>query len=250
MQRRRVSEPFVNDVTSWVDPRGRTLSDRIWANRGALRDAIDAILRQGIIGGESVGNIAETLLTYVSPNYARYGSGKARHAALRLAQHETRRAHSLGTRDTALMDPAGGFLRYQTSAGHAVPDECSDLAGHLGLHGRGIYPARDCPLPPRHVGCNCSVSQVGVDSTGMDAFVQDLRREYGLGIEPEGFTDAELAHYRQETQKLKDEVVVMFGAWFEQTGVVSRAQMMEPAPTVRHWVDRVTREKQQRRGGR
>lgn len=242
-----MADAFQDDTATWVDPAGRRLSERIWGNRARLRDTIDRELRAGMLAGESIDQVSERLLPYVRPSYARYGSGKARHAASRLATHETRRGHAIATQQVAVTNPTGGYLRYTTSAGHVGQDACTGYASHTEGYGRGVYPARDCPLPPIHIGCTCSVAEVGVDARGMVAFVDQLRVAYELDDPPDLSPD-ELLVFRRETQGIRDAVQLMFRAWFEQTGLVSREQLMDVSPTVADWVTRVRDEKQRRRG--
>jgi hypothetical protein len=239
---------FYDDTSTWHDRRGYTLSDRIWANRQALRARIDAIIRQGILDGATVEDVAGELVRYVNPSYARNGhDGKARYAASRLAGNEMRRAHALGTQATAMTDPAGGYLRYTVSAGHIEQDECDTRANHDEGFGRGVYRAKECPLPPEHPGCRCSVSEVGVRTDDMAAFVEQLRVEYGLE-DPPDMSPAELVTFRRETGAIREAVQVMFQTWFQQVGLVSREQLLETSPTVKDWVESVRAEKQRRRG--
>jgi hypothetical protein len=241
-----VDNVFTDDATTWIDPAGRDLSQRIWGNKAGLRAHIERMITDAIARGLTVEDVTTHLVQYVSPDHARAGEGKARYAAQRLANHEMRRASSIATRDTAVTNPTGGYLRYTLGAGHSEPDECTDHASHDEGLGRGVWPAKDCPLPPRHIGCRCSVTEVGVDARGMNAFVDRLRVEYGLEDPPDMAPD-ELAMFRRETAQIRQDVQVMFRAWFGQTGLVSRESLIEASPTVRDWVESVQREKRRRR---
>ncbi len=237
---------FVNDVQVWTDGSGRQLSQRIWGNRIGLRQSLDHMITTAMAAGHTADQVASELVRYVSPDYARSKEGKARHAANRLANHEMRRAHAIGARDVALTNPAGGFLRFTTSASHAVQDECTGYAEHNEGYGRGVYPARDCPLPPRHIGCRCEVLELGVDSRDMDAAVDALRVEFDLE-DPPDLSPAALAIFRRETAQVRQDVQVMFASWFQQTGVVSQQQLVSEVPTVRNWVADVQAAKRRRR---
>lgn len=237
---------FAADTETWVDPKGRTLSERIWGNRRGLRAHIDAMVTDAIQGGTTIDDLVSHLVRYVSPTYARSGDGKARHAANRLASNEMRRGRSIATRQTAMTNPTGGLLRYTVGAGHIDPDECTDLANRITRYGRGVYPAKDCPLPPRHVGCRCEVAEVGVDARDMDAFVDSLRVEFEL-VDPPDMSPAELAIFRRETAQIRQDVQLMFNAWFEQVGLVTTDDLMTASPTVANWVDGVQARKRRRR---
>lgn len=242
-----MTDTFIDDTLAWEDPRGYDLSDRLWANKAATRSQIDDVLRAGIARGQTVAEVAAQLLRFVSPTYAPHGGGKARYVATRLAQHETSRAQAVATRQVAMTDPAGGYLRYRTSGAHVAVDACDIRADHDEGFGRGVYPAKDCPLPPAHPGCRCRAEVVGPDSRGMDAFVEALRVDHDLA-DPPDLSPADLAVFRRETAQVRQDVQVMFRAWFEQTGLVSRESLVDSSPTVREWARSVWIEKQRRRG--
>lgn len=212
-----------------------------------MRASIDAILRVGVIDDTPVEEVATRLVRYVSPAYSLPGDGKAEHAANRLAGNEMRRAHGLATQQVALVDPAGGYLKYVVDASHVVPDECGDIASHDEGFGVGIYPAKDTPLPPRHVSCRCNVEQHVLPPEDISAFVEQLRVEYGLDSEPDDLSPADLVTYRQETAKVRDAVQLLFRGWLDQTGLVTREQLVESSESVASWVSSVRAEKQARR---
>jgi len=241
-----MTDAFVDDTLAWEDPRGYDLSDRLWANKAATRSQIDDILRLGIARGQTVAEVAAQLLRFVSPTYATHGGGKARYVATRLAQHETSRSQAVATQQVAMTDPAGGYVRYRTSPSHVGPDPCTAFAARDMGYGRGVYPAKDAPLPPAHIGCKCRAEVVGPNSRDMDAFVAQLRVEYDLA-DPPDLSPADLAMFRRETAQVRQDVQVMFRAWFEQTGLVSRKSLVDSSPTVREWVRSAWIEKQRRR---
>ncbi len=242
---------FYDDVESWRDARGYDLSQRLWRNRQDVRRRIDETIREGIRTGKPVGEIATQLEQYIDPAYLR--SGKAHYPAMRLAGNEVRRANAIATQQVAQQDPSKGFLRYRVSAGHIDPDECTDHANHDEGLGRGVWPAKDCPLPPRHIGCACSVDSVPWEETGTQAakgmsdFVEGLRVEFDLG-DPPDLSPADLVVFRRETAGIRAAVTFMFQAWFEQTGLVTPEDLLTTAPTVAGWVNDVRRRKARRRG--
>lgn len=237
----------LQDLTPiWRDGRNFDLDDRIWSNRLGARESIDRILRDGIASGASIDDVADELIRYVRPTYAPYGGGRAQYAANRLANNEMRRAHSLSERQVSMTDPLGGFLKFRTAATHIHVDPCTEIANEPSEHGRGVYPADECPLPPIHVGCRCEVEQVQLARTGMDDVVEGLRVEYGLA-DPTDMTPAELAVFRRETAGYRQDAQLMVRGWLEQTGTVSRGQMAEPAPSVQSWIASVRAEKRRRR---
>lgn len=242
---------FYDDTTTWQDRRGYTLSDRIWRNRQDLRRRIDDTIREGIRTGQPVSEIATSLEQFLNPAYQQ--SGKAHYPATRLAGNEVRRANALATREVAKTDPSKGFLRYSVSAGHVDPDECTDYASHDEGLGRGVYPAQDCPLPPRHIGCGCSVDSVPWEETGTQAakgmsdFVEGLRVEFDLG-DPPDLSPSDLVIFRRETAAIRSAVTIMFRAWLQQTGLLTPEDLLYTAPTVAGWVNDVKRRKASWRG--
>lgn len=227
---------FFSDTETWKDERGYDLSQRLWRNGQAARRQIDAVLRDAIRTGRSIEDTATELEQYLDPAFQT--AGKAHYPATRLAGNETRRAHARGEHAVAMTDPAGGYLRYQTSAGHIDQDECDDAATHDEGYGRGVYPARDCPLPPKHVGCRCFVSRIQTAAIGMDDFVEQLRVDYDLA-DPTDLSPADLAEFRRLTQPIRDQVQFMFRAYFEQTGLVTTEQLVDDIPTVAAWIRNV-----------
>lgn len=242
-----MADPFADDTRTWTDKRQFQLSDRVWSNRADMRASIDAILRVGVNDGTPVEEIATRLVRFVSPAFAQPGDGKAEHAANRLASNEMRRAHGLATQQVAMVDPAGGYLKYVVAASHISPDECSDIASHDEGLGVGVYRAKDTPLPPRHVGCKCGVEQKELPPADMAVFVEQLRVEYGLDSDPNDLSPADLAIYRQETGRVRDAVQLLFRGWLDQTGLVTREQLLESSPSVASWVSSVREAKRARK---
>lgn len=252
------ARPFTDDTHDWVDPRGRRLSDRIWGNSQRTRATIDQILRDGIRDGATVDEIANELTSWVRPGIS---GGKAHTYATFLAKNEMRRAHHLSTRDVATTDPAAGFLRYLLSrVRHIRPHDCDNHAAHDEGLGRGVWPAHRCPIPTvdTHAGCNCVTEVVRWEDTGtpaaqgMSDFVEQLRVEYDLADPPDMSPD-ELAIFRRDTAGVRESVTFMVRAWFQQTGLVTPGQLLEPSGSVAEWVASVAAEKRRlrmMRGGR
>lgn len=245
---------FYDDVATRTDPKGRRLSDRIWRNQQLQRRQIDTILRDAIRNGDSVDSVATKLTRFINPVYAQPGDGRAEYAATRLARTETSRTYNLSAQDTALTDPASGFLRYRLNrARHIKAHDCDEYAAHDQGLGKGVWPALRCPLPPQHPNCQCEAEVVSYEeiegraAIGMDDFVEQLRAEYDLA-DPDWMTPEELAIFRRETQPIREAVQFMFRAWFEQTGLASPEQLIEETPTVREWIASVLAAKRRRRG--
>jgi hypothetical protein len=241
-----VTDRFVADTVSYIDESGRDLSARIWGNRVGFRAFIDRMVADALTNGLTVGDLVTQLVRYVSPDYARSGEGRAQYAATRLAGNEMRRAHSFSTRDTALTDPRADYLRFVLDPTHPRIDLCDPLADHNEGFGRGVYPVNQCPLPPIHVNCRCRVEPLG-EYGDMGKFVDALRVEYGLE-DPPDLSPEELTVFRRETAQICQDVQMMFGAWFRQTGVVTTEQLVDSSPTVAGWVETVQAEKRRRRG--
>lgn len=242
-----MTDAFASDLQDWTDQRGFALSDRIWSNRVDMRASIDAILRVGVNDGTPVDEIANRLVRFVSPSYSLPGDGKAEHAANRLASNESRRAHGLATQQVAMVDPAGGYLRFVLNSLHIKSDECDTYANHDEGLGQGVYKAADCPLPPVHIGCRDGVEQHVLPPEEISVFVEKLRVEYGLDSEPTDLSPADLAIYRRETAKVRDAVQLLFRGWLDQIGLVTREQLIETSPTVAEWVSSVNAEKRVRK---
>lgn len=230
-EQRPIAAGLVDDLDTWRDRRGYALSDRIWRNKQVVRQQIDQTLRRGLAEGWTSKRTARELRQYVDPS----DGGKAKAGAERLAVTEMSRANALATQQVARADPAVRFLHYETASGHIVADECSDLAGRDSGHGAGVYPVEDCPLPPRHPRCRC-ITEMVRDPIDLTGYAKQLRVEYGLDEEPDDLSPADLAEYRRQTRALRDQVLLMWRGWFEQTGLVTEAQLAPSGGRVRDWI--------------
>lgn len=228
----RSVELAYDEIETWKDRRGYTLSDRVWRQGLQVRRRIDAELRQAIANGETPDVVARRLRRYLNP---RHRSG-ASYAATRLASNEIHRAHAVSTQWVAMSDPFGGYLRYRTSANHAEDDDCTQYAGRLSAIGTGVYPAKDCPLPPIHVNCGCRVEEVGVRGGEMMQRARQLRVEYGLDTEPTNLSPGDLASWRRQTRQLREQVRTTLFGYTQQTGLYTLDQALIQTSRVADWV--------------
>jgi len=180
----------------WVKGDGTPyrLSDRIWRGGREVRREIDAVLRDGIRKGASAVEVAERLEPYLNPDkapvsyrkdgrivrkhqtktpYGKHGSTYAR----TLARTEISRVHAVATQRAALETPGVIGLKYALSGSHPAPDSCNPRAEQdLYDLGAGVYPAKECPLPPTHPNCVCHVRPVVAP---MADVIAELERSYG-----------------------------------------------------------------------
>jgi hypothetical protein len=158
----------------WVREDGYRLSDRVWRGGRRMREEIDNTIRDAISKGQSAEQLARRLERYIDPAHAptrwsRNGVHKrsiqrspyAASSARRLARTEIMHAYNLAVAESAAVTPGVIGLRYVLSGSHPMVDTCNPLADRdlYGL-GRGVYPVRECPLPPRHPNCLCHASAV------------------------------------------------------------------------------------------
>lgn len=177
-----------DDTRSWVDPRGYTLSDRLWRARQADRDAIDTILRSAIAAGDDPLKAAKRLEDYLTPvghatrtSTPRSGSGN--YAARRLARTEVTRAFGQATIQAADLNPFVDGVKWNLSGSHPKPDACD---GHARRHSRGmepgVYRPSETPRYPEHPMCLCHLSPVV--TRRVDEVVAQVRRELELDPRP------------------------------------------------------------------
>jgi SPP1 gp7 family putative phage head morphogenesis protein len=188
----------------WATKNGQpyTLSSRVWDAGQETRAQIDAMVRRALVTGQDAIELARQLEVYLTPSLQPVRDAKGRlvrdspqnqrravvhdlpgrggrgsHAARRLARTEIARAHAEATQASAEANPWVTGLRYNVSPGHTDADECDERAHRNG----GIYPVKECPLPPRHPHCRCFVTSVVTDDT--DAVVDQLRADFWLAEE-------------------------------------------------------------------
>ena len=192
---RQAKADALDDTRSWVDPRGFTLSDRIWSARASDRAAIEGILREGIAAGEDPLLVARRLEVYLTPEGRRletttppvrrgtpeeYRSGKGSYAARRLARTEITRAHGQATIQAAERNPFVTGVRWNLSPSHPKVDICDEHASRDTGLGRGVYRVRDVPRYPAHPHCLCNLAPV-VAEDAIHTIVAQARREAGGG---------------------------------------------------------------------
>lgn len=181
----------------WNTNTGYRLSDRLWLAGKETRKAIDDRLREGIARGEDALSVADDLERFLradfrsetitrdgklirknqtlAPGRGGYGNFNSR----RLARTETSRVFGAATIETAKITPGIAGIRWQTSARHPEPDECSDHADRDGYGlGRGVYPVNEVPPYPSHPMCLCVLVLVTISREQM---IADVLRRYGGG---------------------------------------------------------------------
>lgn len=179
----------------WVDPKGYTLSQRVWRVGRENRRRIDDILREGIRNGEDAVSVARRLEQYLNPDTAPtkylkdgrivrrnstatpgrggYGSSFAR----TLARTEVTRAHGMATIQAAKITPGNAGIRWRLSASHVDQDECNDLASADSYDlGPGVYLVSAVPTYPRHPNDMCALLQ---EMKSRDDVIADIIATYG-----------------------------------------------------------------------
>jgi hypothetical protein len=189
-----------DSTSSWKDSRGYVLSDRIWRARRAVRDQIDAVLRNAIAQGTDALEVAEILEQFLSPDLAPVRNqlgrlirnqrksivtrapgrgGMGSFSARRLIRSEMSRAHAQSTLATAERTPFSRGCKWNLSAQHPKPDICDRHANadDYGL-GRGVYPPDRFPPMPSHPMDLCFATIE--TETDIDSVLESLRTQYGL----------------------------------------------------------------------
>jgi hypothetical protein len=147
---------------TWVDPRGYTLSQRIWNNGTITRQKLDGLIsdliRQGVGSQEIARRVERFLLPGRAPIRTNrpYGTD-ASYDAMRLARTEISRAHNQASWVAAYLNPYVDQIRLNRSP-NGDPDciICLEHAGPVG--GEGIvYPMNTGTIPPFHPQCMCRV---------------------------------------------------------------------------------------------
>lgn len=150
-------------ATTWRDPNGHILSERVWRNGQEIRERLDTLLDRHLQAGTDPRTVADEVARFLTSRHVR-GRARAegedgRYAARRLALHEINRAHGQAT--IALAGRTGAAVRWQIAGAHPAADACDRLAraDNHGL-GAGVYPAGQVPGHPQHVGCRCVLNTV------------------------------------------------------------------------------------------
>jgi len=137
---------------TWVDPRGYTLSDRIWQVGQNTRLKIDALLSDGIRTGRSALQMSKDLEAFLLEGHELrtkkpYGRNASYHAMV-LARSEISRAASEATFAASRANPFVSGMDWALSARHPKLDICDSLAT-IGMSGERLkdpYPLEDAPM--------------------------------------------------------------------------------------------------------
>lgn len=167
----------------WVDPRGYTLSDRIWRTAGVTRRKLDLFLEERIAQGQGALDMARDLETFLLPNRklkrtgAPYGTD-ASYDAMRLARTEITRAAAQASELAAEMNPFVKAMSVVLSPSHPKYDICDEAAA------ASPFPVGEIPDQyriPLHPHCLCSYHYVLVDNQAeiLDRFRADIRNARG-----------------------------------------------------------------------
>lgn len=163
----------------WVDPRGYTLSERIWRTAGNTRRRLDVFLEERIAAGDSATRIARDAEIFLLPNrklkrtHTPYGRD-ASFDAMRLARTEITRAAARASEAAAAMNPFVQGMSVVLSPSHPKYDICDVAAAH------GAWPVGEIPAKyqiPLHPHCLCSYRYEMVDNPGeiLDELRDDIR---------------------------------------------------------------------------
>lgn len=84
---------------------------------------------------------------------------KVRYHSNRIAQTELHREYSRALAQDFYDDPDIQFVQYELAPTHPITDICDYYAkaNMYGL-GAGVFPAKECPVPPMHPFCRCQLS--------------------------------------------------------------------------------------------
>ena len=184
----RVSEQFrpnplaqYDPPHTWVDPRGYTLSERIWSTAGNTRRRLDLFLEQRIAAGDGALRISRDVETFLLPGRrlirtsAPYGTD-ASYDAMRLMRTEITRAAAQASEAAAAMNPFVRGLSVVLSASHPKYDICDRAAAH------GPWPLDDMPdwaKIPLHPHCLCHYQYEMVDN--QQEILDELRDDVRAG---------------------------------------------------------------------
>jgi hypothetical protein len=170
-------------AADWVGD-GRTLSDRLWTARQQDRQAIDGILRQGLMTGADPIALAKDLEDYLTPLGQRTTTrtprgGNGNYAARRLARTETSHAFNEGVRQAADANPFVSGVKWNKSSTHERSDICDQYASNSSRGmGPGEYRTNEVPQIPAHPHCRCFLTQQTIDDTA--SVIRQLRRDAGI----------------------------------------------------------------------
>ncbi len=167
----------------WVDPRGYTLSDRIWRTAGNTRRRLDLFLEQRIAAGDGALRISRDVETFLLPGRrlrrtnTPYGTD-ASFDAMRLMRTEITRAAAQASEMAAAMNPFVQGMAVILSASHPRYDICDEAAAH------GPWPLDEMPdwaKIPLHPHCLCHYKYEMIENPSeiLDELRDDIRRARG-----------------------------------------------------------------------
>jgi hypothetical protein len=171
-------------AADWVGDGRGGLSNRLWLARQIDRDAIDKILRHGLMVGADPLAVAKDLEDYLTPLGQRTTTrtprgGKGNYAARRLARTEVTRAFGQATIQAAELNPFVEGVQWSLSSRHGKPDECdANASGHSRGLPAGVYRTDEVPRYPNHPHDLCVLSPFATRDTA--SVVSQLRRDAGL----------------------------------------------------------------------
>lgn len=169
-----INEPDPRDVTNWVDPNKRRLTERLASAKASERELIRNLLfesmNRGETGEQAAGRVSDFLtplsdqVRRANPINGRSGKGSSRLRTI--ARTELSRAHGQATIEAAELNPFVAGVKWNLSRSHPEPDECDGKAQNSsrGLP-EGVYRPGEVPPYPTHPNCLCFLSQVVVRKT-------------------------------------------------------------------------------------
>lgn len=152
----------------WTTKTGYSLSDRLWTQGRALRDAIDEQIRQALAEGTSADRLARQLRQYVNheqdiatPEARRQRRRHAKVATRTLARTEITRVLGAATIEAAKVTPGLLGVRWVLSASHAGHvDECDhNASGSSAGLPPGVYTVDEVPQYPNHPNEKCHIQR-------------------------------------------------------------------------------------------
>lgn len=171
----------------WVDPRGWTLSDRVWQTGLESRRKIGEYLDYNIRNGTSALKMSRDLRPFLVPNEALrttnrpYGTTTS-YSGMRLGRTEIARAHTEALFAAARANPYVTGIDWRLSPSHPKRDICDGLAT-IGMGGERVkepYPLATAPhvIEDSHPQCLCANSSATEDTAAVTQAIRDMMAEY------------------------------------------------------------------------
>lgn len=141
---------------TFVDPRGYTLSQKIWRNETEVRLKIDAMLNDYIRRGVSAVDMAKDFEQFLLPaakgiKTTKPYSTSANANALRLARTEIAAGHGRATIAAAKANPFVGGINWRLASSHKDSDQCDINAAN------SPHPLDKVPDYPNHPNETCAL---------------------------------------------------------------------------------------------